>query len=178
MRRIGTLIFVLGLSGCVNIPPEAIALNTQVSSGVAAMERGTGTLIDAWREMAVSAAEAEFDSVYGAVEERYRATMNLPAPAPLDNHQLRDVAALTLIVNQDIWERIATTADAMHAVNRSNGRAVRGANDSITGLLESAQRVGTARRVLLKDVGSLSPLTQNVTDFIAQARSAALGQLD
>ena len=165
------------LVGCVNVPPDSIAVNGRVSSGITTMEQNTVSVIKAWRDTAVALLEAQFDDIYDRAEEKFRSKRNIPGGQTLTSDQVRDVAVLVMVVNDAVRDKIDARAAEMRQVSQNNAAAIKAANDSITGLLKSAQAVIGGRDVLIQDVTNLLPIPANVVDFVKDAKEAALNPL-
>ena len=168
---------VLLLSGCVNIPPESITVNEKVSAGVVTMEENTNLVINAWRETAVALLEEQFDDIYDAAEEKYRSKKNIASGQGLNDDQVRDVAVFVMLVNEQVRGKIDKQVADMRRVSQRNAAAIKGANDSITNVLQSAQAVISGREAAIKDVTDLLPIPADVTDFISNAKKVALDAL-
>ncbi len=154
------LFFTLLFAGCVSIPKEAIELNKSVSTGVQTMYSNTENLIDSWEKLVRQELDEKFDEVYEECEARYRKKSNIDENNKLSSAQTREVAALVALA----WSRAVTNIDqkveALRKTNRRNRDQIRNTNDSITGLLESAE--------------SLISVQTNIVSGIARAANIAL----
>ena len=168
---------VLLLTGCVSIPPESITVNEKISAGVVTMEENTNLVIDAWRETAVALLEEKFDAIYDDVEERYRSKRGIPSVSvggpDLNADQARDVAVFVMLVNERVRGAIDEKAANMRLVSQQNAGTIKGANDSITNLLQSSQAVISGREATIKDVTDLLPIPADVTGIIDSAKNVA-----
>ena len=138
-KVIRSLFFALLFAGCVSIPKEAIELNKSVSTGVQTMYSNTENLIDSWEKLVRQELDEKFDEVYEECETRYRRKFNIDENNKLSPTQTRQVAALVALA----WSRAVTNIDqkveTLRETNRKNRDQIRNTNDSITGLLESAE---------------------------------------
>lgn len=177
LRNFRAGLLVLLVAGCVNIPPESITVNAKISAGITVMQENTNLVIDGWRDTAMELLKAESDLIYKQVEVIYLKKGNIPKGQALNTKQIRDVAGMQSLVYLQMSDKINEKVDEMKRVAQANATALRRANNSITGLLESAQAVISRRQALIKDFSTLSPIITNVVDFINNAKKTVLDAL-
>jgi hypothetical protein len=167
------LFALLMLSACARIPQAAIDVNRQVSTGITAIGANGQEMVRAWEETGYKMLDDRWSQVYSRAEAAYRKKKGIADGTALTSNQHEDVAGLAALVRDKVRGKIRAEAEKMRGIIVANTKATLEANESITGLLISANAVFASRQALIKEVGTLIPIPPGITEFIGNALQTA-----
>jgi hypothetical protein len=167
------LVTTFSMVGCAQIPQAAIDVNRQVATGITALNDNAQELIRAWEETAYQVLDERWSKVYAQADAAYRTKRGVQPGVLLTSPQAEEVAGLATLVRDDVRKKIRTEADGMRKIVTANAKNTLDANESVTMLLINANAIGAAQHSALKQVGTLLPIADTVTNFINIALKSA-----
>ena len=166
MKILLTLIFGFILWGCASIPPQAIELNKNVSTGIDALEENAIEMVNAWEQSGFMILDESWDKLYDKAESDYRTKKGITTGTSLTADQTKDVAGLAVLIRDEVRKKITDEAISYRSIIKNNATEITQANDSITGLLQEANRAIGKRQVVMDQVQGILPIPPNLTSFI------------
>lgn len=153
-------------TGCSRIPQAAIDVNKQVSAGISSLGENGIEMVDAWEQSAFNMLDERWSNIYEKADASYRSNKGIAVETALTSQQQEDVAGLSVLIRDQVREKISTEANSMRNIINSNTKNTLDANESITNLLASANAITTFQQSAIKEVGSLIPIPPVISDFI------------
>ena len=151
------LLAIVLLTGCIKIPPEAIALNQKVSDNVTILKNDILKLIDAWETTGHTMIDNQWNVVYANAAVIYNGKSNEQKIETGFDPALKDqnIAKIASTIIQKAKAEVSEKAKKMRSAIESKTQTVVFSNDAITRLLTSANAVATTRTSVLNNLEDL-----------------------
>lgn len=160
------VVLVVGISGCTNIPPEAISVNETVTKGISTLRENGHALVTSWQETSLKFLDERWSKIYSKAELAYYKKHSISSKKALTRAQHKEVAGIAVLMRDKERNDITTQAAKYRQIISENAQQITVANNSITALLQSANQVIGARTALLTKAGELAPILADVSKVV------------
>lgn len=164
--KLFSVVLVIFLSACAQVPFAAIDLNRQVSQGISAIGDNGQAAIAAWEAVALSLVDERWGQIYKKADIEYRKKYQIAGGIALTSTQAEELAGLAALLRDEVRSKIFAKAMEMRKVVSVNTKATLDANDSVTNILISANAVLTVQQTAAKQVLEQARLPTDVNNFV------------